>query len=97
MDAVVSLRTLEELRGHVHQTLCSRDHLDPKQTALRETLITRAGRPCGLLFRAQGPRLLATYAVWAGDEGRILFYDCKGTRFGETRLSEGPDPLALAA
>jgi hypothetical protein len=35
--------------------------------------------------------------VWAGDENRILYYDASGERFGETYLSEGPDPRRLAA
>jgi hypothetical protein len=38
-----------------------------------------------------------TYAVWAGDEDRVLFYDSAGQRFAETRLSEGPDARELAA
>lgn len=97
MNAVASLPTLDELRGHVLKILCSHDHLDPAQTPLHQAVITRGGRPCGLFFQVQGPRLLKTYAVWAGEEDRILFYDSTGLRFGEVRLSEGPDPLKLAA
>jgi hypothetical protein len=96
MDAVVSLPTLEELRRYVLDTLCSHDRLDPAQTPLRHALIKRSGRPCGLFFQAQGPRRLQTSAVWAGEEGRILFYDASGDRFAEARLSEAPDPLKLA-
>src|SRR5262245_25839471 len=97
MDAVVSLPTLDELRRHVLATLCAHDRLDPGLTPLREALVTRRGRPCGLFFQVQGPRLLKTYAVWAGEEDRILFYDSTGARFAEVRLSEAPDPLKLAA
>ena len=97
METVASLRTLEELRRHIHQILCTHDRLDPTQTPLRETLITRCGRPCGLFFQAEGPRLLKIYALWASQEKRILFYDSKGIRFGETRLRPGPDPASLAA
>jgi hypothetical protein len=97
MDAVVSLPTMEELTGYVLHTLCARDHLDPKQTPLHRAVIKRSGRACGLFFQVQGPRQLRTYAVWAGEEDRILFYDSTGNRFGETRLSEAPDPLKLAA
>jgi hypothetical protein len=97
MDAVASLPTLEELRDHVLKTLCTHDRLDPSQTPLHQALITRQGKPCGLFFQAQGPRLLKTYAVWAGDENRILYYDCNGVRFAQTRLSEAPDPRKLAA
>ena len=97
MDAVVSLPTLDELRGHVLQVLCAHDRLDAAQTPLRQALIRRRDRPCGLFFQVQGPRMVKTYAVWAGEENRILFYDSTGLRFAETRLSDGPDPVKLAA
>jgi len=96
MPAVASLPSLEELRSHVHATLCRHDALDPKQTPLWQGLITRRGKPCGLRFEVTGPRLLRTYAIWAGEENRILFYDSSGVRFAEVRLSEAPDPLELA-
>lgn len=97
MDAVHSLPTVEELRRHVLEVLCSHDQLDPGQTPLRQATITRRGRPCGLFFQVQGPRLLKTYAVWAGEESRILFYDSTGLRFGESRLCDSPDPGKAAA
>ncbi len=98
MDAnVVALPNLEALCRYVHQTLCTHDNLDPGQTPLFQSVIRRSGRICGLFFQVQGPRLLKTYAVWAGEEDRILFYDSTGLRFAETRLSEGPDPQKLAA
>ena len=97
MDGVACLPTLEDLKQHVHLKLCEPDRLDPEQTPLLQTLITRRGKPCGLFFQAQGPRLVKTYAVWAGDENRILFYNSSGERFGETRLSEAPDPKQIAA
>jgi hypothetical protein len=84
---VVPLSTIEQVRGFVRRTLCE----------LRQGLVKRHGRPCGLFFQIQGPRLLRTYAVWAGDEHRILFYDSTGTRFAEARLCESPDPAKLAA
>lgn len=94
---VVPLPTLERLREYVRQTLCDRDRLDPGQTQIRQGLIQKRGRSCGLFFQVQGPRLLRTYAVWAGDEDRILFYDSTGHRFAEARLCESPDPAKLAA
>jgi hypothetical protein len=97
MDAVASLPTVDDLRRHVLQVLCNHDHLDPTQTRLCHAVISRRGKPCGMFFQAEGPRLLRTYAVWAGAENRILFYDSTGLRFTETRLSEGPDPVRLAA
>jgi hypothetical protein len=43
----------------------------------------------------QGPRLLKNYAVWSGEENRILFYNSTGERVTEARLSEGPDLRSL--
>lgn len=95
MHGILCLSTLEELKTHVLSKLRETDRLDPKQTPFQESLITRRGRPCGLFFQAQGPRLLKTFAVWAAEENRILFYNCSGERVAETRLSESPDPKIL--
>jgi hypothetical protein len=97
MNVIAILPTVESLAQHVHNVLCAHDRLDPRQTPLHQTLILRGGTPCGLFFQLQGPRLLRTYAIWAGEEGRILFYDSTGCRFAEVRLTEGPDPRKLAA
>jgi hypothetical protein len=94
---VAALPTLAALRRRVLEVLCARDGLDPGQTPLQEAVVRRAGRPCGLFFHVQGPRLLKAYAVWAGAEHRVLFHDGAGTRFAETRLSAAPDPRTLAA
>jgi hypothetical protein len=97
MNTVVCLPSLDALREHVRNILCAHDQLDPAQTPMHQSVITRSGRPCGLFFQVQGPRLVKTYAVWAGEEDRILFYDSNGQRFREVRLSEAPDPRKLAA
>jgi hypothetical protein len=97
MPSVTSLTTLDELRQHVHATLCNRDQLDPATAPLRENLILRGGKPCGLFFESRGPRLLKTFAIWSCAENRVLFYDSTGARFGETRLIDSPAPEALAA
>ena len=86
-----------ELRAHVLHTLCERDRLDPECARLRQAPVRRGGRTCGLFFQVQGPRQLRTYALWAGEEHRILFYDSTGERFAETCLSDAPDPQTLAA
>jgi hypothetical protein len=95
MDAVERLTTLELLRTYIHTRLAQHDDLDPEQAPLRESVLKRRGRPCGLFFQLQGPRQVRTYAVWAGEENRILFYDSLGQRFAQTTLSEGPDPRQL--
>ncbi len=97
MESYVSVPTVAELRQHVLEVLCSHDQLDPAQTPLTETVLFRRNRPCGLFFEAQGPRLLRTFAIWAGEENRILFYDATGARFAESRLADSPDPLRAAA
>ncbi len=89
--AVRAFATLEELRKYVHETLCERDVLEPAHSPLFQSLIKRSGRVCGLFFQVAGPRSVRLYAVWAGEEDRILFYDSTGQRFAETRLSDGPD------
>jgi hypothetical protein len=89
---VAAAPTLAELHKLVHQTLCKRDRLEAEQTPLLRGLIKRGGKPCGLFFQIEGPRLMKNYAVWAGDEDRILFYDSAGERYAEIHLSEAPDP-----
>jgi hypothetical protein len=96
MDAVIALPTLDALRDYVLKELCARDRLDPQLTPLFEATVRRRGKPCGLFFHAQGPRRLKTYALWTGDEHRILFYGSSGERFAEARLSEDPDVMKLA-
>ena len=95
MRDVAALPTLHELRNHVLIALCRNDNLDPCQTPLHQATITRKGKPCGLFFQALGPRLLKNFAIWAGDENRILYYNSCGVRVAETRLSEAPNPRTL--
>jgi hypothetical protein len=97
LATVIAAPSFDDVRQYVRQILCGYNALDPEQTPLAQSVIRRSGRPCGLFFHVQGPRLLRSFAIWAGEENRILFYDSAGARFGETRLSEAPDPQALAA
>jgi hypothetical protein len=89
--AVVACPAVEDLAAYVHQVLCDKDALDPRQAPLFRTPLRRAGRVCGVVFHVEGPRLLRTSAVWSADEDRIIFYDSTGTRFREVRLSESPE------
>jgi hypothetical protein len=92
-----ALPSFDDLHRHVLETLCDHDRLDPGQTPFLQAVVVRFGRPCGLFFHVQGPRQVRSYALWAGDENRVLFYDGVGQRFAETRLSESPDPTSLGA
>jgi hypothetical protein len=94
---VLSLPTFAKLRDYIHRLLCSCDRLDPGQTPMQQALLIRAGKPCGMTFQVEGPRMLRIYAIWAAQEKRILFYDSTGNRFAETRLVKSPDPKKLAA
>jgi hypothetical protein len=96
-EAVLSLPTLDALTAHVHVELCKFDSLDPTQTPLRQTHLTRRGKASGVLFHVQGPRLLRASGVWSIDDGRLLFYDSTGTRARAVRLSESPDAPAKRA
>jgi hypothetical protein len=96
MDQVLSLPTLDQLRQHVRAVLCEHDQLDPDAAPLWQSVILRPGRACGLFFEVQGPRRTRSYAVWAGEEGKLLFYDSQGRVFARARLSEAPDPSRLA-
>ena len=91
-SSVVSLPTREALTRFVRDMLCSHDRLDPVQTPMYQAPLKRRGKACGIVYHVEGPRLLKTSAVWAGDEHKILFYDSTGVKFSEVRLSEGPAP-----
>ncbi|MGL6097324.1 MAG: hypothetical protein ACRC7O_16185 [Fimbriiglobus sp.] len=90
-DAVVAAATLDELFTFVHAALCEQDHLEPSEAPLVKIVLSKVGRPCGMLFHVEGPRLLRTSAVWAADENRVLIYDSTGQRVREVTLSESPD------
>ena len=90
-EAVLSLAKWDELSSYIHRTLCDQDSLEQSQTPLVRTWLTKAGRPCGVLFHVEGPRVLRTSAIWAADENRILFYDSTGQRSRTVRLSESPE------
>lgn len=95
--SVVALPTPDALGRFVRDMLCSHDNLDPAQTPLYRAEVRRRGKPCGLIFHVEGPRLLKTSAVWSGEEHRILFYDSAGEKFSEVKLSESPMVEAIAA
>lgn len=91
MTNCLDLPTLEDLHRYVHATLCDLDHLDAGQSPLTQAPLVRKGKPCGAMFNVDGPRLMRTSAVWAADEGRILFYDSTGRRALEVKLGESPE------
>ncbi len=96
-STVLSLPTLDALCEYIQNLLCEHDGLDPKQYPLQKSIMERRGRPCGMFFQVNGPRMVKVYAVWAGDENRVLCYDSCGQRFAELRLKKSPDHRKLAA
>ncbi len=91
-----ALPSVEELCRYVQSKLCAGGDLDPRYTPFYTTVLRKKGRPCGMFFHVQGPRMMRAYAVWSADENRVLFYDGQGNRVAETVLSEGPDPAHAA-
>ena len=64
---------------------------DKRGYEIKGNTLVKKGKPCGTMFNVEGPRLLRTSAVWAADEGRILFYDSTGQRALEVKLGESPE------
>ena len=88
----------DELGSFVRQTLCDHDNLDPAQTAFFRTPVVRGGRVTGFVFHVEGPRLLRTSAVWAADDGKLVFYDSTGQKVrAVTFPAAGPDRPRRAA
>lgn len=85
-DNVLDIRSLAELRTHIHQTLCQKENLLMDQFHMSELQLTRRGRVCGLQFSLQGPRSVRLGAIWAADHNMIYFYDAKGSRYMKARL-----------
>jgi hypothetical protein len=89
-DAVVACASFEELSEYVRQSLCEQDALDPNLTPFYRALVQRRGRPTGVVFHVEGPRMLRTSAVWAADDDRIVFYNSTGQRVRTVTLTEAP-------
>jgi hypothetical protein len=90
--ATAPVRTVSELRRHVHETLCRHENLLPEQFALQEIPLKRLGERCGTQFVLRGPRNVRLGAVWACDHNHLYFYDARGERFRKEQvaaLSEG--------
>jgi hypothetical protein len=94
---MVQVRTLADLRRHVHETLCRHENLLPEQFDLQEIPLTRLGERCGTQFVLRGPRNIRLGAVWAADRNQLYFYDARGERFRKEQLPGNPlEPTAAA-
>jgi hypothetical protein len=91
------IRTLDELRDFVNETLCQHNQLETGAFRLTERILVRANQPCGLYFCLHGPRAVKFTAIWETDCHTVLFYGATGERFHKTRLVEAPRLEVAAA
>jgi hypothetical protein len=85
-ETVDEIRSLNELRDFIHQTLCEKENLLEDQFQMTEMQLFRRGRECGLQFSLHGPRSVRLGAIWAADHNTIYFYDARGNRYLKVRL-----------
>ena len=93
---IVDLQDLDDLRQYVHKMICHQNELEFDVFQITERMLTRRGRPCGILFCLHGPRSVKLTAIWETDRNTILFYGCTGERRLKIELSKSPQ-LSLAA
>lgn len=94
---VQQLDNLDDLREYVSVTLCEYYQLQTGAYRMTERVLLRAGKPCGIYFCLQGPRMTRFSAIWETDRNRILFYGAGGERFQKTQLIEAPRLESAAA
>lgn len=88
MHATVDdVRTLDDLRRFIHETLCAKENLVSDEFAISEVRLIRGGELCGLQFCVRGPRSVRLAAVWAADRNAVYLYDTKGQRYAKIPLS----------
>jgi hypothetical protein len=90
LDSSPSVRSIEELRRYVANTLAQLEMLKADQFELSQQVLYRSGKPCGIYFCLHGPRSLCLTAIWETDQNSILFYGSCGRRLHRTRLAHAP-------
>ena len=90
LETAKSVQSMEELRRYVADTLGNIENLRSDQFQLSQNTLYRAGKPCGVYFRLQGPRALCLSAIWETDGNSILFYGTCGQRMHRTKLIQAP-------
>ena len=66
------LRSLDELREYILETLCYQYQLRIDAFQMTQRLLRRGDKPCGLLFCLHGPRASTFTAISDSDRTRIL-------------------------
>lgn len=82
-EAICDLR---DLRNYVHGKICDHNQLEFGAFHMTERLLTRAGRPCGILFCVHGPRSVKLTAIWEAERNTVLFYGSSGQRLDRAHL-----------
>jgi hypothetical protein len=88
--AVKGVRSMEDLRRYVHETLCEHENLLADQFQLQELPLTRLNEDCGRQYLLRGPRQVQLGAVWARPANTLYFYDARGFRFRKEALPSVP-------
>jgi len=89
----VEIENLNQLRSFVSYTLCQRNDFEEGVFQITESLLTKGGKMCGVMFCLHGPRSVKLTAVWESEKNMIFFYGSTGERFQKTMLA---DSLELA-
>jgi hypothetical protein len=84
------LQTLNDLCTYVNETLCHEFQLETNVFPIRQRILLRGTRPCGVLFCLYGPGSLVLTAVWETDTNAVLFYGPRGERFHRAQLALAP-------
>jgi hypothetical protein len=88
MHATVDdIRTLDDLRRYIHETLCEKENLVADEFAISEVRLTRGHELCGLQFCVRGPRSVRLAAIWAAEKNSVYLYDAKGQRYSKISLT----------
>lgn len=90
LETAKSVQSMEELRQFVAATLSSIENFRADQFQLSQSTLYRAGKPCGVHFCLQGPRVLCLSAIWETDGNSVLFYGTCGQRMHRTKLVHSP-------
>ncbi len=91
------IRSFEDLRNYIYETICQHFHLQPGAFSLTQRILTRGGNVCGVFFCVHGPRSVKFSAIWEIQRNQVLFYDPAGVRFLRIHLSTRPQWERAAA
>jgi hypothetical protein len=85
-QTVDDLRTLQDLRRFIHDTLCRKENLLADQFKMNELRLKRGDSLCGLQFCLRGPRSVRLAAIWAAEHNFVYLYDATGSRYAKLQL-----------